>query len=118
MRNMMKYNPRLYNMSRLSQTYYRYFEVALGYWLTQGNTSYNNRDFVTYSLLLGGQVDPTSVVKRPSFQGKLLKLLFSVQGLSYHMSLLSYVGHERSTCVDKKKKTNCKLAYCFSGGVF
>lgn len=71
-RNLMKYNPRLYNMSRISQAYYRYFEVALGYWLTQGNTSYNNRDFVTYSLLLGGQVDPTSEVKIPSFQGKLV----------------------------------------------
>lgn len=88
-------------MSRLSQTYYRYFEVALGYWLTQGNTSYNNRDFVTYSLLLGGQVDPTSEVKRPSFQGKLSKCSSSVQESSYNISSLFYIEHERSIYVDK-----------------
>ena len=67
----MQYNPKLYNTSKLSQAYYRFFEMALGYWLTHGNTSYNNGDFVTYSLLLGGQVDPTSTLKTPSFQGEL-----------------------------------------------
>lgn len=85
----MEYNPRLYNMSRLSQAYYRYFEVALGYWLTQGNTSYNNRDFVTYSLLLGGQVDPTSEVKRPSFQGKLF--LFFALCTKIKLAILYFV---------------------------
>ena len=65
----MQYNPTLYNISRLSQAYYRYFEVALGYWLTHGNTSYSSDDFVTYSSLLGGQVDPTFELKKPNFQG-------------------------------------------------
>ena len=70
MKTLMQFNPELYNTSSLSQAYYRFFEVALGYWLTRGNTSYNNDDFVTYGLLLGGQVDTTSKLKTPSFQGK------------------------------------------------
>ena len=71
----MQYNPKLYNTSKLSQAYYRFFELALGYWLTRGNTSYNNDDFVTYGRLLGGQVDPTSKLETPSFQG--IKLPFT-----------------------------------------
>ena len=79
MRNLMTYNPKLYNTSNLSQAYYRFFEVALGYWLTRGNTSYNNDDFVTYSMLLGGQVDPTSKSKTPSFQVKHFETVLPVR---------------------------------------
>ena len=79
MKTLMKYNPELYNTSNLSQAYYRFFEVALGYWLTRGNTSYNNDDFVTYGLLLGGQVDPTSKSKTPSFQVKHFKTVLPVR---------------------------------------
>lgn len=81
MRTLMQYNPELYNTSKLSQAYYRFFEVALGYWLTRGNTSYNNDDFVTYGLLLGGQVDPTSKLKTPSFQGKHFEIVLPVRKL-------------------------------------
>lgn len=77
----MQYNPRLYNTSRLSQAYYRYFEVALGYWLTHGNTSYNSGDFVTYGLLLGGQVDSTFDLKRPNFQGEIVYFLYVSDGV-------------------------------------
>lgn len=75
MRILMQYNPKLYNTSKLSQAYYRFFEVALGYWLTRGNTSYHNDDFVTYTLLLGGQVDPTSKLNTPSFQGERFEIV-------------------------------------------
>ena len=86
MRALMQYNPKLYNTSKLSQAYYRFFEVALGYWLTHGNTSYNNDDFVTYSLLLGGQIDPTSKKKTPSFQGELFGILLPARELSWLLS--------------------------------
>lgn len=76
---LMQFNPALYNMSQLSQGYYRYFEVALGYWLTHGNTSYSSHDFITYSSLLGGQVDPTIEEKKPDFQGLKFVLLRHVE---------------------------------------
>ena len=67
---LMKYNPQLYNISRVTDFYYRYFEVALGYWLTHGNTSFSSDDYVTYKGLLGGQVDHTDASRKPNFQGQ------------------------------------------------
>ena len=65
----MQYNPTMYNSSILSQAYYRYYEVALGFWLTHGNTSYSSDDYLTYSSLLGGEIDATFKLQKPSFQG-------------------------------------------------
>lgn len=86
----MRFNPALYNMSQLSQAYYRYFEVALGYWLTHGNTSYSSPDFVTYSSLLGGQVDSTFHLREPNFQGLRNFYFFGMLGVDYVKPLISH----------------------------
>ena len=69
MKDLMKYNPQLYNVTLATDVYYRYFEVALGYWLTHGNTSYSTDDYVTYKRLLGGEMDPTDASGKSNFQG-------------------------------------------------
>ncbi|XP_028517341.1 uncharacterized protein LOC110247148 isoform X2 [Exaiptasia diaphana] len=56
---LMKHNPQIYNMSRISDEYYRYLEVAIAHWMTQGNTSYSNPDFKIYQKYIGGKLDTT-----------------------------------------------------------
>lgn len=58
----MKYNPHLYNVS-LPDTYYRFFEVGMGYFLTDGGSPNfaSSYDFEKYERLIGGQVDPSSL---------------------------------------------------------
>ena len=72
MRKLMKENPQLYNVSLLRDTYYRYFEVGVGYFITDGGSvNYaSTYDFKKYSEMLGGAPDPTSnTVKIRSPQG-------------------------------------------------
>ncbi|CAB4012475.1 dispatched homolog 3-like [Paramuricea clavata] len=61
MQNMMYYNPDLYNVSLLSDSYYRYFEIGLGYFITDGGSKKyaTTYDFKKYQSLLGGVMDPT-----------------------------------------------------------
>ena len=61
MQTLMKNNPDLYDISLLSDSYYRYFEIGLGYFITDGGspnyaTTY---DFRKYESLLGGVAVPT-----------------------------------------------------------
>lgn len=55
----MQDNPSLYNVSKLSDNYYRYFEVGLGFFLTNGSrTGYaNNYDYQTFGTYFGGTTD-------------------------------------------------------------
>lgn len=69
-RELMQNNPDLFDMSLVSNSYDRYLEVALGYWLTNGNTSFNSHDYYTYGQLLGGEQDPTDNADDPNYQGK------------------------------------------------
>ena len=57
----MKYNPHLYNVSLLPQTYYRYFEVGFGFFITNGGDRQyaETYDFKKYGHLIGGAADPT-----------------------------------------------------------
>ena len=52
-------NPQIYNVLILPDTYYRLFEVALGYFIFDGkSTEYaNTYDFEVYSKLAGGSLD-------------------------------------------------------------
>ena len=52
-------NPELYNTSILPDTYYRFFEVALGYFIYDGKSPVyaNSYDFEVYSPLVGGSLD-------------------------------------------------------------
>ena len=61
MRELMKYNPQLYNVSSLSQSYYRYFEVGVGFFITNGGEKRyaETYDFKKYGNLIGGAADPT-----------------------------------------------------------
>ncbi|XP_048586326.1 protein dispatched homolog 3 [Nematostella vectensis] len=64
---LMRYSPPLYNMSAVTDDFYRYYEVALAHWLTRGNTTYTD-DYDEYSGLLGGEID-TTAVDDGTFQG-------------------------------------------------
>ncbi|KAK3750726.1 hypothetical protein QZH41_017279 [Actinostola sp. cb2023] len=78
-KNLMRHHPYLFNVSRLTDTYYRYYEVMLGYWLTNGNTSYSSHDYTVYSRLLGGSLDKTYKSTTPNFAGNRFgnRLLFA-----------------------------------------
>ena len=67
----MAHNRQLYNISTLPRTYYRYFEVGLGYFITNGLQSdyWKNYDFQTYSVLVGGEKDPTTLPSGSNLQG-------------------------------------------------
>lgn len=67
---LMKYNPSLYDRSKVTDEYYRYFEVAVGNWITRANASYSNSDYKTYQQMIGGRMDTTSDHSN-IFQGKL-----------------------------------------------
>ena len=85
MKTLMRYNPGMYNVSSLTDSYYRFFEVALGYWLTEGNRSYSNYNYVTYGKLLGGAVDTTDPLQELNFQGIYVNTSFYISAqLSIH----------------------------------
>jgi hypothetical protein len=67
---LMRRHPHLYAISKLTDTYYRYYEVMMGFWLTQGNKTYSSHDYITYSRLLGGAMDKTATTTKPNFEGK------------------------------------------------
>ena len=56
---LMKANPSIYNVTILSNSYYRYFEVALGFFIFDGRSPgyANTYDFEVYSKLAGGSLD-------------------------------------------------------------
>ena len=61
MKKLMTYNPQLYNVSSLSESYYRYFEVGVGFFITNGGERRyaETYDFKKYGNLIGGAADPT-----------------------------------------------------------
>lgn len=71
---LMAANPQIYNVSILPDTYYRFFEVALGYFIFDGKSPgyANNYDFEVYSELVGGSLDEgISGKHKYIMQGKL-----------------------------------------------
>ncbi len=58
----MKENPQFYNVSLLPDTYYRFFEVGVGHFITHGGSlNYaSTYDFEKYSGMLAGAPDPSS----------------------------------------------------------
>ena len=76
----MKYNRHLYNTSLLSDSYYRYFEIGLGYFITDGgsDTYASTYDFKKYESLLGGVLDPTlpqNASRNTYLQGKQARII-------------------------------------------
>ena len=69
----MENNPEHYNVSLLSDSFYRYFEIGLGYFITDGvsPTYATTYDFKKYESLLGGVPDPKTITKSTS-KSKLL----------------------------------------------
>lgn len=67
---LMQNNPQLYN-NTLPETYYRYFEVALGYFITDGLKPdyWKTHDFQSYSQLVGGEKDPSALTSGYNLQG-------------------------------------------------
>jgi len=68
-RLLMSRNPHLFDITRVSDKYNRYFEALLGYWLTHANQSVASHDYHTYGGLLGGSMDPTDPSHIPNYQG-------------------------------------------------
>ena len=72
----MKHNPSLFhiNVTSLPDTYYRFFEVGLGYFLVQGGSPDfgSSYDYDKYSDMLGGQLDPSSIESGASIQGEVM----------------------------------------------
>ena len=69
-RLLMARNPQLFNITLVGNKYERYFEVMLGYWLTNANQSLTSDDYHTYGALLGGSMDPTDPSEMPNYQGQ------------------------------------------------
>ncbi|XP_077977450.1 protein dispatched homolog 1-like [Glandiceps talaboti] len=57
MHSVMNANPDIFDTSHLHDTFYRYFETGLGYWLTMGYTGKANTDYEEYRHLLGEELD-------------------------------------------------------------
>ena len=74
----MQANDGLYNVSLLPDTYYRYFEVGVGYFITNaGDKTYaSTYDFEKYNKFIAGTPDPTSKAAL-TLQGNFLVFLES-----------------------------------------
>lgn len=74
MTKLMNGNPSRYNISMHSKDYFRFFEVGLGFFLTNGSQStfVNNYDYKTYSKYFGARNDiTTSGTSKGLKRGKL-----------------------------------------------
>ena len=73
MSTLMEENPQIFNISidALPDTYYRFFEVGLGYFVTQGGSLAfaSSYDFDKYQDMFGGEIDPTSISKTATLKG-------------------------------------------------
>lgn len=80
MKKLMEYNTNLYNVSSLPETYYRYFEVGLGFFITNGGDRRyaETYDFKKYGGLIGGAADPTLLqnASRNQYLQGMLKSIF------------------------------------------
>jgi len=56
-RALMNTLPEVYNTSLLTPHFNRYFEVALGYWLSGAGNPENKFDYHKYSSYMGGSLD-------------------------------------------------------------
>ena len=72
----MELNPKIFNISvnDLPSSYYRFFEVGLGYFITQGASPdfASSYDYDKYQDLFGGEVDPSSIANRGSIKGNTM----------------------------------------------
>ncbi|XP_028396305.1 protein dispatched homolog 3-like [Dendronephthya gigantea] len=95
---LMKGNPQLYNKTALPETYYRYFELALGYFITDGLKPdyWRDYDFQTYSQLVGGEKDPSALTSSSNLQGNKYgnRLLFMAIAVNTTLSA-DNLGYER-----------------------
>ncbi|XP_029214096.1 protein dispatched homolog 1-like isoform X3 [Acropora millepora] len=122
-RLLMSRNPHLFDITRVSDKYHRYFEALLGYWLTHANQSVASHDYHTYGGLLGGSMDPTDPSHIPNYQGGQYgnRLLFASVAVNTTM-VLSKTGqseglkifHNWENFVRRKVKKmplSCKNAF-------
>ena len=56
----MKGNPVIYNESLVTEDYSRYFEVGLGYWLSEGGNPSPGYNYFRFGNWMGGTMDPTA----------------------------------------------------------
>ena len=69
-------NHHIANVS-LPSTYYRYFEVAAGYFMTQGGTKNykNSLDYRKYKDSIGGELDLTTMTNKTIAQGNAVNIV-------------------------------------------
>lgn len=103
MNTLMAYNPRLFNINvtSLPDTYYRFFEVGLGYFLVQGGSTDfgSSYDYDKYSDMLGGQLDPSSIESGASIKGEVMvHVLHPCTNFLNHVKLTAiYLASELAT---------------------
>lgn len=96
-RALMELLPEIYNTSVLTDEYHRYFETALGFWLSGGGHPEKKFDYYKFSSYMGGSLDRTVVPDRVSTnlsraQGNNVRnLLFDDCDVNYNLQLAPVV---------------------------
>ena len=73
----MQTRPIVYNETMLSDEYKRFFEVGLGYWLSNGGNPNPGYNYFVYGNWIGGSLDPTAM---PYLANPRSKLTAMAQG--------------------------------------
>ncbi len=94
MTTLMEANPLKFNnvnAKSLPDTYYRFFEVGLGYFMTQGISKdfASSYDFKKYQDMFGGQIDPSSIANSGSVKGATIAHMFQFSCTRFSVILAS-----------------------------
>ena len=73
----MKANPIVYNESLVTEDYNRFFEIGLGYWLSNGGNPQPGYQYFVYGNWMGGSMDPTA---KPPLSDPRAQLTAMAQG--------------------------------------
>ena len=85
-KTVMKAHPVVYNASMVTDEYRHFFEVGLGFWLSNGGNPNPGYSYHVFGTWMGGSMDPTA---RPFLQNERTKLVAIAQG-NYLYSPLRY----------------------------
>ena len=74
---LMKARPIIYNETLVTQDYKRFFEIGLGYWLSNGGSPSPGYSYFVYGNWMGGSIDPTA---QPSMTNPQTRFRAMAQG--------------------------------------
>ena len=76
-KTLMKAQPFVYNDTMITPEYRRFFEIGLGFWLSNGGNPNPGYHYFVYGNWMGGSIDPTA---RPSMSNPHTRLRAMAQG--------------------------------------